>query len=500
MMSDKVILSIDQGTTSSRAVVLSQSGQALSIAQKELTQHYPDSGWVEHDPDDIWQDTLSMCRQALKRVPNIEVVGIGISNQRETTILWNRQTGKPVHPAIVWQDRRTADFCDALKRQGHEEAVHARTGLLLDAYFSAGKINWILTNVEGAREAAEAGALAFGTVDSWLIWNLTGGKVHATDVTNASRTSLYNIATGQWDETMLRLFDIPAALLPEVKECADDFGVTAAGLFDAEIPIAGVAGDQQAAAFGQACFQEGMMKSTYGTGCFALVNTGSHQVQSNNKLISTIAYRLNGETVYALEGSIFMAGAIMQWLRDGLNMVRDTSETEALAEAADPDNEVVLIPAFTGLGAPHWRPEARAAIMGLTRNAGRAEIAHAALQAVSLQTEDLLLAMRSDMAAQGLSSPSHLRVDGGMVNNNWFVQNLSDITNIPIDRPVTIETTALGVAYLAGLQLGLFDRLEDITAKWQLDRSFAPQMPTSRRQMILTRWSGAISKILHDEA
>lgn len=500
MMSDKVILSIDQGTTSSRAVVLSQSGQALSIAQKELTQHYPDSGWVEHDPDDIWQDTLSMCRQALKRVPNIEVVGIGISNQRETTILWHRHSGKPVYPAIVWQDRRTADFCDALKRQGHENMIHARTGLLLDAYFSAGKINWILDNVEGAREAANAGDLAFGTVDSWLIWNLTGGMVHATDATNASRTSLYNISTGAWDETLLRLFNIPASILPEVKECADDFGVTDVSLLGSEIPIAGVAGDQQAAAFGQACFQVGMMKSTYGTGCFALVNTGAKQVQSTNRLLSTIAYRLNGETVYALEGSIFMAGAIMQWLRDGLNMVRDTSETEALAVAADPDNEVVLIPAFTGLGAPHWRPEARAIIMGLTRNAGKAEIAHAALQAVSLQTEDLLIAMRSDMSMQDLLSPSHLRVDGGMVNNNWFVQNLSDIINIPIDRPVTVETTALGVAYLAGLQLGIFSMLEDITEKWQLDKSFEPQMPSVRRETILSRWSGAISKILHDES
>ena len=497
-MSDKVILSIDQGTTSSRAVVLSQSGQALSIAQKELTQHYPDSGWVEHDPNDIWQDTLSMCRQALKRVPNIEVVGIGISNQRETTILWNRHTSKPVYPAIVWQDRRTAEFCDVLKHQGHEDMIHARTGLLLDAYFSASKINWILNNVAGARDSADAGDLAFGTVDSWLIWNLTGGRMHATDATNASRTSLYNISTGAWDETLLSLFDIPASILPEVKECADDFGVTEESLLGSEIPIAGVAGDQQAAAFGQACFQAGMMKSTYGTGCFALVNTGSHQVQSTNRLLSTIAYRLNGETVYALEGSIFMAGAIMQWLRDGLNMVRDSSETEALAVAADPDNEVVLIPAFTGLGAPHWRPEARAAIMGLTRNAGKAEIAHAALQAVSLQTEDLLIAMRSDMSKQSLSSPSHLRVDGGMVNNNWFVQNLSDITNIPIDRPVTVETTALGVAYLAGLQRGIFSKLEDITEKWQLDRSFIPQMPVNRRETILSRWSGAISKILHD--
>jgi len=498
-MSDKVILSIDQGTTSSRAVVLSQSGQALSIAQKELTQHYPESGWVEHDPVDIWQDTLSMCRQALQRVPNVEIVGIGITNQRETTILWNRHTGKTIYPAIVWQDRRTADFYDALKSQGHEEMIHARTGLLLDAYFSAGKIKWILDNVAGARAAAEAGDLAFGTVDSWLIWNLTGGKVHATDATNASRTSLFNISTNAWDETLLRLFDIPAAILPEVKECADDFGMTEISLFGTEIPIAGVAGDQHAASFGQACFQVGMMKSTYGTGCFALVNTGVQQLQSTNRLISTIAYRLNGETVYALEGSIFMAGAIMQWLRDGLNLVRDTSETEALALAANPDNEVVLVPAFTGLGAPHWRPEARAAIMGLTRNAGKAEIAHAALQAVSLQTEDLLIAMRSDMSAQGLSSPSHLRVDGGMVNNNWFVQNLSDITDIPIDRPVTVETTALGVAYLAGLQQGMFDTLDDITEKWQLDRSFKPLMPSARRETILSRWSGSISKILHDE-
>ena len=355
-----------------------------------------------------------------------------------------------------------------------------------------------MENVEGARARAEQGDLLFGTMDCFVIWRLTEGRVHATDATNAARTMLYDIHRGCWDEDICAMMGIPMGMLPDVRDSAGDFGATT--LFGGEIAIRGVAGDQQAATVGQACFEPGMMKSTYGTGCFALVNTGSHQVQSNNKLISTIAYRLNGETVYALEGSIFMAGAIIQWLRDGLNMVRDSSETEALAEAADPDNEVVLIPAFTGLGAPHWRPEARAAIMGLTRNAGRAEIAHAALQAVSLQTEDLLLAMRSDMAAQGLSSPSHLRVDGGMVNNKWFVQNLSDITNIPIDRPVTIETTALGVAYLAGLQLGLFDRLEDITAKWQLDRSFAPQMPASRRQMILTRWSGAISKILHDEA
>ena len=440
-----------------------------------------------------------MCRQALQRVPNVSIVGIGITNQRETTILWNRHTGKTIYPAIVWQDRRTADFCAALKSQGHEEMIHARTGLLLDAYFSAGKINWILDNVADARASAEAGDLAFGTVDSWLIWNLTGGKVHATDATNASRTSLFNISNNAWDETLLRLFDIPAAILPEVKECADDFGMTEISLLGTEIPIAGVAGDQHAASFGQACFQVGMMKSTYGTGCFAMVNTGMHQVQSTNRLISTIAYRLNGETVYALEGSIFMAGAILQWLRDGLNMVHDISETESLALAADPDNEVVLVPAFTGLGAPHWRPEARAAIMGLTRNAGKAEIVHSALQAVSLQTEDLLIAMRSDMFAHGLSSPAHLRVDGGMVNNNWFVQNLSDITDIPIDRPVTVETTALGVAYLAGLQQGLFDTLDDISEKWQLDRSFRPLMHSARRETILSRWSGSISKILHDE-
>lgn len=493
-------MSIDQGTTSSRAVVLSAAGQVLSLAQTELAQHYPESGWVEHDPETIWNDTLAVCHQALKRVPDADVAAVGITNQRETTILWNRHTGKPVYPAIVWQDRRTGGFCDMLRRRGHEDMVREKTGLLLDAYFSAGKINWILNHVEGARAAAAAGDLAFGTVDSWLIWNLTGGKVHATDATNASRTSLFNIATGQWDGDLLRLFDIPAAILPEVRECADDFGKTDLRFFASEIPIAGVAGDQHAAAFGQACFDEGMIKSTYGTGCFALVNTGRKQVASANRMLSTIAYRLGGETVYALEGSIFMAGAIVQWLRDGLNIVRETAESEALAGAADPDHEVVLVPAFTGLGAPHWRPDARAAILGLTRNTGKAEIVHAALQAVSLQTEDLLSAMRSDMARLGLSPPAHLRVDGGMANNNWFVQNLSDITGVPIDRPSQVETTALGAAYLAGLGTGIYDGLEDVSGKWQLDRSFAPQMSGARRERILMRWSDAISKILHDAA
>ncbi len=486
------ILAIDQGTTSSRSIVFDETLQSKSSAQQDFAQIYPHPGWVEHDPSDLWATVLATARAALEKagLSARDIAAIGITNQRETTLIWDRATGQPIYNAIVWQDRRTADTCAALTAAGHAPMISARTGLLLDPYFSATKVKWLLDHVPGARARAQAGELAFGTVDTWLIWNLTGGRVHATDATNAARTMLYNIATGGWDADICALLDIPMSLLPSVNDCAAQFGMTRADLFGGEVPILGVAGDQQAATVGQACFEPGMMKSTYGTGCFALLNTGAQMVPSKNRLLTTIAYQLNGQVTYALEGSIFIAGAVVQWLRDGIKIIDAASETQALASAADPAQEVVLVPAFTGLGAPYWRPESRGAIFGLTRNSGRAELTRAALESAGYQTRDLLEAMRADWgSAQG----GVLRVDGGMAANDWAMQFLSDILGAPVDRPALTETTALGAAYLAGLQAGLCPAPQDFAQTWALERRFTPQMPQADRDAKYHRWSAAVA-------
>lgn len=483
------ILSIDQGTTSSRAIVFDAALRPVASAQEEFPQHFPASGWVEHDPSDLWATVAATARAAIEKAHAPRITAIGITNQRETVVVWDRKTGQPIHNAIVWQDRRTAELCHALREAGHEPMISARTGLLLDPYFSGTKLKWLLDNVEGARARAEAGDLAFGTVDSWLIWNLTGGRSHLTDATNAARTLLYNIAENRWDAEICALLDIPMAMLPEVKDCADDFGMTRADLFGAEIPILGVAGDQQAATVGQACFTPGMMKSTYGTGCFALLNTGDRMVPSENRLLTTIAYRLDGRTTYALEGSIFIAGAVVQWLRDGLKIIRAAAETQPLAEAADAGQAVIMVPAFTGLGAPHWRPDCRGAIFGLTRNSGPAELARAALESVGYQTRDLLEAMRADWQADG---EAVLRVDGGMAASDWTMQFLADILGAPVDRPTVTETTALGAAYLAGLKAGICPPPEDFARAWALESRFQPAMPTDERDARYARWQRAV--------
>ena len=483
------ILAMDQGTTSSRALIFGDGLRVVARAQQEFAQHFPRSGWVEHDADDIWTTSAATARAAIERADNPRIGAIGITNQRETTVIWDRRTGQPIHRAIVWQDRRTAGAIARLKEEDVEDQVTGTTGLLLDPYFSASKIGWLLDHVEGARARAEAGELAFGTVDSFLIWKLTGGRAHLTDATNASRTLLYDIRRNEWSEDMCRLFGVPMAMLPEVRDCADDFGMTRADLFGREIPILGVAGDQQAATVGQACFGPGMMKSTYGTGCFALLNTGGRAVRSQNRLLTTIAYRLDGRTTYALEGSIFIAGAVVQWLRDGLRIIREASETQALAEAAEAAQEVVLVPAFTGLGAPYWRPDCRGAVYGLTRNSGPAEFARAALESVGYQTRDLLEAMRADW---GAAAEGVLRVDGGMVASDWTMQFLADILGAPVDRPVVTETTALGVAYLAGLQAGLCPPPEEFAGAWALERRFAPAMAQEERDRRYARWQRAV--------
>lgn len=485
------ILAIDQGTTSSRAILFDAGLRPVAVAQEEFAQHYPHPGWVEHDPEDLWATVAATARAAIERAglgPE-RIAAIGITNQRETTLLWERATGRPLHRAIVWQDRRTADICAALEAAGHAPMISARTGLLLDPYFSGTKLKWLLDTIPGARDRARRGELAFGTVDSWLIWNLTGGRVHATDATNAARTMLFDIGANVWDAEICDLLDIPMALLPEVKDCAAEFGVTRADLFGREIPILGVAGDQQAATVGQACFRPGMMKSTYGTGCFALLNTGAERVQSRHRLLTTIAYRLDGRTTYALEGSIFVAGAVVQWLRDGLRIIRSAAETQPLALAADPAQRVVIVPAFTGLGAPYWRPECRGAVFGLTRNAGPAEFARAALESVGFQTRDLVEAMRADWGAEAAGV---LRVDGGMVASDWTMQFLADILGAPVDRPVVTETTALGAAYLAGLRAGLYPDPETFAQGWSLERRFLPEMPLEDRATKYARWKRAV--------
>ena len=483
------ILAIDQGTTSSRAIVFDADLRITALAQQEFTQHYPASGWVEHAPEDLWQTTLSACREVLEQG---RAGAIGITNQRETLLIWDRATGEPIHRAIVWQDRRTADLCASLRATGHEAEVTARTGLLLDPYFSATKAKWLLDTIPGARARAEAGELALGTVDSFLIWQLTEGRVHATDATNAARTMLYNIGTGAWDPDLCRLFEVPMALLPEVRDSNAAFGETR--LFGAPIPILGVAGDQQAATIGQACFQPGMMKSTYGTGCFALMNTGETRVASGNRLLTTIAYQLDGKVTYALEGSIFIAGAVVQWLRDGLGVIGSAAETQALAESADPTQSVIIVPAFTGLGAPYWRPEARGAVFGLTRNSGPKEFAKAALESVAFQTRDLAEAMRGDWAASGVRAKvGVLRVDGGMSASDFAMQALADILGAPVDRPVVRETTALGVAWLAGHKAGLLPGPEGFAERWALERRFEPALDPAPREARYAAWRRAVA-------
>lgn len=487
----KAILSIDQGTTSSRTLVFSPAGDVLFAAQEEFPQIYPADGWVEHDPEAIWETTLKTLNAAYKYSTSkgLEIVGIGITNQRETTIVWDRKTGAPIHNAIVWQDRRTAEICRELKAHFAEADLTAKTGLLLDPYFSATKAAWILDNVEGARDRANKGELAFGTIDSFLIWRLTGGMSHATDASNASRTNLFNIHSQDWDEDLLELFNVPASILPDVKDCAANYGMCT--LLDSPIPILGVAGDQQAAAIGQCCFAEGDIKSTYGTGCFVILNTGAECITSKDRLLSTVCYRLNGQTTYALEGSIFIAGAAVQWLRDGIQIIKDAAETEAMCESLDSNKGVYLVPAFTGLGAPHWDPEARGAIFGLTRDTGRAELARAAVESVVYQTHDLFKAMAEDGV-----TPTSLRVDGGMVHNSWMVQHLSSVLNIPVDRPKVLETTALGAAYLAGLQAGLYKSLQDVQENWQGEKHFKPKMDDEARKGLLKGWNKAVGKVL----
>ncbi|WP_439859252.1 glycerol kinase GlpK [Pseudomonas sp. MBLB4136] len=491
-MSD-YLLAIDQGTTSSRAIVFNRDGRAQASAQQEFQQFFPHDGWVEHDGEQIWRSTLEVCQQALQQggLSAGQIAAIGITNQRETTLVWDAVSGEPIYRAIVWQDRRTADFCAELKAGGHEAMVSAKTGLLIDPYFSGTKLRWILNNVEGARARAERGELRFGTVDSFLLWRLTGGKSHKTDASNASRTLMFNIHTQQWDEELLELLDIPASLLPEVLDCAAPFGTCEAELLGAPIPVLGMAGDQQAALIGQACFQPGMVKSTYGTGCFMIQNTGSTPVTSKNRLLTTVGYRLGGKVTYAVEGSIFVAGAAVQWLRDGIKLISHASDCEALAEQTGEACGVYLVPAFTGLGAPYWDPKARGAIFGLTRDTGIKEIVTAGLQSVCYQTRDLLEAMRQD----GAAAPSALRVDGGMVVNNWLMQFLADILGVPVERPQVTETTALGVAYLAGLQAGLYRDLEEISTHWQRQQRFEPHMAEEPRARLYSGWLNAVQRV-----
>ena len=486
------LLAIDQGTTSTRAILFDRDARLVASAQRELKQHYPQIGWVEHDPEDIWNDALAVSLEALAQsgVDLSRVAAIGITSQRETVLVWNRKTGVPIHRAIVWQDRRTADRCAELKASGAQAEVTAKTGLVLDPYFSATKLAWLLDNVAGARAAAERGELAFGTVDSFLLWRLTGGAVHATDATNASRTSLYDIREQHWDPDLCRLFHVPEAMLPEVRDTAGNFGVTASGLFDRQIPIGGMAGDQQAALIGQACFEPGMAKATYGTGGFLLVNTGGEAIASTSGLLTTIAYRLDGETVYALEGSIFVAGAAIQWLRDGLGIISAASETDALAAAIPDSHGIYMVPAFVGLGAPHWDAEARGAIFGLTLDSTGAHLARAALEAAAYQTFDLVEAMTAD----GCAAPADLRVDGGMAANGWLCQFLADILQVRVQRPLNVETTALGAAFLAGLATGVWSNRDEVSRTWAPQDEFTAAMGPGRRKQLLDGWRDAVER------
>jgi len=495
-MAQPRLLAIDQGTTSTRAVVFDAHGKPLASAQRPLKQFYPADGWVEHDPEEIWQATLAVCRGVIAETGGADgVAAIGITNQRETSVVWNRRTGQPVMNAIVWQDRRGAPLCAALRDAGHEGAIQNKTGLLIDSYFSATKVQWILDNVAGARAAADRGELAFGTIDTFLLWRLTGGLVHATDATNAARTMLYDIHNNCWDEALLALFAVPRALLPDVRDTAGDFGTTEAGIFGRAIPITALVGDQHSALVGQACFEPGMIKSTYGTGCFVLVNTGTQALPSRNRLLTTVAYRLKGVTTYALEGSIFNAGTVVQWLRDNAKMIETSADSERYAAQLDDaggTGRVYFVPAFTGLGAPHWDPDARGAILGLTRDSGVGHIVRAGLESVCYQTLDLLAALRQD----GIAAPPALRVDGGMIANNWLLQFLADITQVPVERPVYAETTVLGAAFLAGLGAGVFSTREEIQAAWRLDFRTEPRMHDAQRQSLIDGWRAAVRCVM----
>ncbi len=488
-MMSQYILALDQGTTSSRAIIFNKEGQPVAIAQKEFKQYYPQSGWVEHDAQEIWSSQLSVATEAVAQagLKASSIAAIGITNQRETTVIWERATGRPIHPAIVWQDRRTAAYCDALKEQGHGATIQHKTGLLVDAYFSASKINWLLDHVPGAREKAERGELAFGTIDTWLVWNLTGGDKHLTDATNASRTMLFNIHTLTWDEELLDLFDIPRSLLPDVRSSSEVYGETAANILAARIPIAGIAGDQQAALFGQLCTKPGMVKNTYGTGCFMLMNIGDKPMLSSNNLVTTIAWKLGDKVSYALEGSIFIGGAIVQWLRDGLGIIRQSADVEELASKVPDTDGVYLVPAFAGLGAPHWDPYARGTIVGLTRGSTAAHIARAALEGIAFQTVDILRAMEADAG----TAIKELRVDGGATANNLLLQFQSDILQANVVRPRITETTAIGAAYLAGLAVGLWKHPDEIQSQWQIDKTFDPD-PTYDADSAVGRWHRAV--------
>lgn len=488
------ILSIDQGTTSTRAILFDTQGIPVAKYEIEITQIYPANGWVEHNPNEIWEATLACCRAITKIIPANQIAALGIANQRETTILWDRRTGAPLHNAIVWQDRRTSDRCHSLKEAGLEQSIAQETGLLLDPYFSATKAEWLLDHIPGSRTRAEKGELAIGTIDSYLIFKLTGGKVHATDVTNASRTLLMNLQSLKWSESLLKLFNIPFKLLPEIRNCADNFGETLEEYFGTSIPIRGVAGDQQSALIGQTCFSAGDVKSTYGTGCFMLVNTGETVTPSKNKLLSTCAYSIDHKKNYAIEGSIFVAGAVVQWLRDALGLIPSASEIESLATTAKPIDGLYFVPAFTGLGAPHWNPNARGAIFGLTRDTGTAEIAKAALDAVCYQTRDLLNAIARDMHDAKLGELRCIKVDGGMVKNNWFCQRLADLTGLSVERPKYTETTAVGAAYLAGLSTGIFNNISSLNSIWTLDRRFEPTMSRNQRESFYEGWQTAVNK------
>jgi glycerol kinase len=486
------ILALDQGTTSSRALLFDESGTIRSVAQREFTQHFPEPGWVEHDPQEIWVSQISVAVEALGKAharPR-DVAAVGITNQRETTIVWDRTTGQPIHNAIVWQDRRTAGFCDELKAAGHEPFVQSRTGLVIDAYFSASKVRWLLDHVPGAREKAVAGQLAFGTVDSWLVWKLTSGARHLTDVTNASRTMLFNIHTGAWDEDLLRLFDIPAGLLPEVRPSSEVYAQVTTTLGLGEVPIAGIAGDQQAALFGQQCTTPGMAKNTYGTGCFLLQHTGRSPIASTNRLVTTIAWGIDGGLEYAMEGSVFIGGAVVQWLRDGLGLIRSAGEVEALASSVTDNGGVYLVPAFAGLGAPHWDAYARGTLVGLTRGTTAAHVARAALEAIAYQVGDLLDAMHRDAGVE----LSELRVDGGAAQNDLLMQFQSDVLGVPVLRPAVTETTALGAAYLAGLGVGYWKARADIASQWQVERRFEPKMAPAEADALRSRWRDALDR------
>jgi glycerol kinase len=492
MSTQRYLLAIDQGTSSSRTVIYDHAARVVATAQQEFPQLYPQPGWVEHDPEAIWESVVNVTQRAMADAgcAAADITGIGITNQRETTVVWDRETGRCIHNAIVWQDRRTAAACDGLRRDGVESLISEKTGLEIDPYFSATKVAWLLDNVAGAREQAEAGRLAFGTIDSFLMWRLTGGRVHATDASNASRTMLFNIHGQDWDAELLDLFRVPRALLPDVLDCAADFGETDADLFGGSLPILGVAGDQQAALVGQAGLAPGMTKSTYGTGCFVIANTGAEALASRNHLLTTVATRIGGKVTYGLEGSVFVAGSAMQWLRDELRIIDAAPDSEAIANATGVVDDVYVVPAFAGLGAPYWDPHARGAILGLTRGSGRDAIVTATLQAVAFQTHDLVAAMADD----GID-PSVIRVDGGMVANGWFLQFLADILGTPVERPDNVESTVLGAAYLAALQGGVIESLEDVSALWRRDRLYEPRMPAERRERLLAGWADAVARV-----